>query len=204
MKPLKIIHSDVGPESKAQKTKRISKTVLAIFLSLVVVTAAFFAVYAVSRALMGAQGDGKLKAGSTIEMTLASGEGCMLTLPEDVDIMDVTFTSSDERIARVDPAGKVDGLREGKAKITAEAGEFSAACDFTVTAADDSALPAEVTTAYTANSETLNKNKERRWYAPAVQMGLTLRRRVNSKPLPRAFGRRCTATRPMNFYTVSM
>ena len=161
MKPLKIIHSDVGPESKAQKTKRISKTVLAIFLSLVVVTAAFFAVYAVSRALMGAQGDGKLKAGSTIEMTLASGEGCMLTLPEDVDIMDVTFTSSDERIARVDPAGKVDGLREGKAKITAEAGEFSAACDFTVTAADDSAQPAEVTTAYTANSETLNKNKEK-------------------------------------------
>ena len=163
MKPLKIIHSDPGPETAGQKTKRISKTVLAVFLSLVVVTAAFFAVYTFSRIMMDANGNGgKLRAGGSIEMELACGDAFILTLPEDVDVMDVTFTSSDERIARVDAAGRVDGLKEGKATVTAEAGNFTADCKVTVGAAAEKDQPAEITTAYTANADVVSKNAEKK------------------------------------------
>lgn len=159
MKPLKIIHSDGAPDLGAPKNKQTAKIILALFLSLVVIVAAFFAVYAVSRALGGAddKNSTELKAGATTEMTISVNEACLLTLPENVDILDVTFSSSDEKIARVDPSGKVDGLKEGEAKITAESEFFSAACVFTVKKADDAKI-AEVTTAYTANEDKLQAN----------------------------------------------
>ena len=161
MKPLKIIHSDISPEIRAQKTKQTMKIILALLLSLVEVFAAFFAVYAVSRAMMGEDESSELRAGAMTEMTISCGEICMLTLPEEVEILDVTFTSSDERIARVDSAGRVDGLKEGKATITAESEEFSASCEFTVEKAAEESAVTEVTTAYTANTDILNANSKK-------------------------------------------
>lgn len=162
MKPLKIIHSDGAPEVGAPKTKQTAKIILALFLSLVVIIAAFFAVYVVSRAIRGSDNEnsGELKAGAVTEMSISVGDACQLTLPDNVDVLDVTFSSSDEKIARVDPAGKVDGLKAGEAKITAEAQNFSASCVFTVKKADD-AKTAEVTTAYTANADAVKANLEK-------------------------------------------
>ena len=44
----------------------------------------------------------------------------------------VTFASNDESIATVDPAGKVTGLKKGKAVITASCKGITARCTFTV------------------------------------------------------------------------
>lgn len=162
MKPLKIIHSDGAPDIGGHNSKQTAKIILALFLSLVVIVAAFFAVYAVSRAVRGTddENNSELKAGATTEMTIAAGDACQLTLPENVDILSVTFTSSDEKVARVDPSGKVDGLKEGKAKITAENGTFSASCVFTVEKAGNHKVT-EVTTAYTANADILSANAKK-------------------------------------------
>ncbi len=160
MKPLKVVHSDPAPETGAKKKSHTGKIILALFLSLVVIVAAFFAVYFVSRAMgEGQKNDSNLRAGATTEMTIPAGGACLLTLPDDVDVLDVTFSSSDDKIARVDPSGKVDGLAEGKAKITAKAEGFEASCNFTVEKAAEQ--PAEVTTAYTANADVLSKNIEK-------------------------------------------
>ena len=162
MKPLKITRTDAMADLGTGKGKRILKTALAIVLSLVVVFAAFFAVYAVSRSIMdGDKDESELRAGATTEMTIARGETCLLTLPDDVDVLTVKFTSSDERIARVDPSGRVDGLKEGSAKITAESIGFTAACEFTVEGTVETPAVTEVTTAYTANADILSENMKK-------------------------------------------
>ena len=52
--------------------------------------------------------------------------------PDDATDKAVTWTSSDASVAQVDAQGKVSALKEGKAVITATAGEKSATCDVTV------------------------------------------------------------------------
>lgn len=158
---MKVLRYNGSYRYKAQRRKQILKTTLAIALSLAVVCAAFFAVYAVSRSVAEKQSDAglvsELKDDATTAMTMPQGEVCMLTLPEGVDVLDVQFTSSNAKIARVDPAGKVDGLNEGTATITATDGEFSAACEFRIEAAKKE-QPAEITTAYITNQDILNEN----------------------------------------------
>lgn len=161
MKPIKVMRYNGSFRHKAQRKKQILKTSLAVALSLAVVCVAFFAVYAVSRSVSEKQSDagskGELRDDATIDMTMSAGEACVLTLPEGVDILDVKFSSTDPKIARVDPAGTVNGLSEGTATITATDGEFSAACKFRIEVAKDE-QPSEITTAYTANQDILNEN----------------------------------------------
>ena len=64
--------------------------------------------------------------------TLIKNQSEILTvtyLPEDTTSdKTVTWTSSDETVAVVDENGKVTGLKEGKAVITAKVGEFTSDC----------------------------------------------------------------------------
>lgn len=167
---------------KEQRKKQISKAVLAVILSLVVIAAAFFSVYAFSRSVSEKQSENntlteKLSADATTEMTMKHGAVCMLTLPEDVDIREVAFTSSDEKIVRVDSAGRVDGIKEGTATVTATDGDFSAACLFTIEAAEKTKAPSEITTAYLANLDTLYANIEK---SRDNLYHLTVNRRTNT------------------------
>lgn len=49
---------------------------------------------------------------------------------------DVTWSSSDENIAKIGSDGTVDGIKEGKIVVTATAGDVNATCNVTVTATD--------------------------------------------------------------------
>lgn len=162
---MRILRYGGASPHDAQRKKQILIGVLAVFLSLVVIVAAFFAVYAFTRGLAGGDKEPKstvaLQPDATAEMTIAGGDICTLTLPESVDVLDVTFTSSDPKIARVDPSGRVDGISPGTATITAVSDAFSAACKFIVDKAREKTRPAEVTTAYYANVERLNENIEK-------------------------------------------
>ena len=165
MRPIRIKRSNGSVRSMEQKKKRIQKTVLALFLSLVVVAAAFFTVYAVSRNIEANKTDEdlteELRPDATVDMTMQRGESCTLTLPEGVDILNTKFTSSDAEVVRVDDAGKVDGLKEGTATVTATAEEFSASCVFRIEKAENKRKTSEVTTAYLANLDVLYDNIEK-------------------------------------------
>lgn len=162
MRPIKIMRSNGSVRMKEQRWKQIQKGGLAIFLSLVVLAAAFFTVYAVSQSVAsnksGDEKTEKLEADSTVDMTMQRGEVCMLTLPEDVDILTTRFVSSDPSIVRVDSAGKVDGMKEGTATVTASSEDFTASCVFRIEKAERKRKTSEVTTAYLANLDTLYAN----------------------------------------------
>jgi len=181
MRPLKILRSDGLFRYKELKKKQVIKIILALFLSLVVIGAAFFTVYAVSRSMTAEESDektGELQADATTVMTIARGEFCSLLLPDEVDINDVAFTSSDERIIRVDAAGRVEGRAEGDAVVTAASEDFTASCNFRVKGEKKTPEVTEVTTAYTANADILAENikegKTNRLYR------ITVNRRTNT------------------------
>ncbi len=136
---------------------------LAVFLSLVVICAAFFAVYAISRGVAEKSGDmqsGRIRMGATNNISINRGDVYMLTLPEGLDAADVTFTTSDEKIVRVDSAGRIDALSEGRAKVTAASDSFSVACEFRVDKAKSNQGVSELTTAYIANLDRIEENSK--------------------------------------------
>ena len=53
--------------------------------------------------------------------------------PDEATDKTVTWTSSDDTIAKVDANGLVKGIQPGNAVITAKAGDCSATCQVTVT-----------------------------------------------------------------------
>ena len=62
---------------------------------------------------------------------MTMGETLTLTAtlkPEDAIATDITWTSSDQKVATVDKEGNVEAVGVGTATITATAGEFSATC----------------------------------------------------------------------------
>ncbi|RDY22464.1 hypothetical protein CHF27_013280, partial [Romboutsia maritimum] len=62
--------------------------------------------------------------------------------PEDTtEDKTVTWTSSDEKIAKVDKNGKVTGIKEGKAIITAKVGDKTVTCEVTVKAISKPSKP---------------------------------------------------------------
>lgn len=141
--------------------KQIVKLVLAVVLALAVIAAAFLAVYWFSHR-PGVQDNSTraLKNEGRTEVAISMGETCMLTLPENVDIRDVQFSSTDESIVRVDDAGRADGISEGEATVSAKSKDFSAICVFRVGAAQPEEEITEVTTAISANRDALEKNRE--------------------------------------------
>lgn len=100
----------------------------------------------------------RLQNGEPILMNVSEGDICMLNMPEGVDLKDVVFSSSDPKIARVDDAGHVDALSEGKATVKAVAPKFAAECLFTVAKAEEKPL-SELTTAVKANEDILEQNR---------------------------------------------
>ena len=158
--------------------KQIVKLVLAVVLALVVIAASFFAVYWFSHrpgvrdnSTRALQNEGKT------EVALSRGETCMLTLPENVDVRDVRFTSSDDSIVRVDDAGRADGLAEGEATVSAKSKDFSASCVFHIGKAQPKQTVTEVTTAVTANQDALEKNRES---GTADLFNIVVNRRTNT------------------------
>ena len=115
------------------------------------------------------------------ELNLQVGELCMLTLPSGTDIHGVTFASDNSGVVRVDSAGRLDALREGKANITAVSDSINAVCVCTVTAApsEETSGDERLTTAYTANEDILAQN------TAMMEIGeylysLTVNRRTNT------------------------
>lgn len=75
------------------------------------------------------------------EISLSVGDEVILTAtvaPDNATDKAVSWQSSDPRVASVDQGGRVKGLSEGKATITAHAGGRSASCEVTVS---QSAIP---------------------------------------------------------------
>lgn len=161
---MKIKRSEGSFSLRELSKKQVLKYILAIVLALVVVSTVFFAVYALSRSLTDssdttdADSSKELLDGETTEAQVACGEVCMLTLPDGVDVRDVVFSSSDESVVRVDPSGRVDGLEEGTATVTATSFNFTASCVFTVGKANPKGRMWEISTAYRANIDLLKEN----------------------------------------------
>lgn len=70
------------------------------------------------------------------------------------------FVSSDDSIVSVDSGGRVDAKNEGKATVSIKALGFESSCEITVEKAEKSDKSNYVTTAITANLDTLEKNKK--------------------------------------------
>ena len=70
---------------------------------------------------------------TSLELNKGESETLTATVrPDDATYKDVTWRSSDEKIATVDENGKVTGVAAGDAEITATAGDMEATCYVTV------------------------------------------------------------------------
>ena len=81
-------------------------------------------------------------------LTLKEGATAVLVAtvkPDDATDKTVTWSSSDETIATVDNNGKVTGIKEGEATVTAKAGDKTATCKVTVSNYVFTIDPTEVT-----------------------------------------------------------
>ena len=70
------------------------------------------------------------------------------------------FTSSDESIVSVDSGGRVDAKKEGTATVSIKALGFDSSCEITVEKAEKRDKDDYITTAITANLDTVEKNKK--------------------------------------------
>jgi lipoprotein-anchoring transpeptidase ErfK/SrfK len=118
-----------------------------------------------------------LRSGEALRMTLRAGEIQMLAVPSEVDIREVTFTSDNEAVLRVDAAGRVDALSPGTATITATAGDYTAACEVNVGEPAETKPLRERTTAIIANLDIMNANKA---VSKDNLFNITVNRRTNT------------------------
>lgn len=96
------------------------------------------------------------------QLSLKVGELCVLSVPEGVDIREVSFSSDNSSVVRIDDSGRIDALGTGTANIRAVAENLNALCECTVTPADPVETDPEerLTTAFSANAEILRGNSE--------------------------------------------
>lgn len=76
------------------------------------------------------------------------------------DLSSLEFESDNPEVLTVDSGGRVDALKEGVATVTATCKNFVGKCEVTVEKAQEQAPKSEITTAYTANQDIVEKNKE--------------------------------------------
>lgn len=97
----------------------------------------------------------------TTSLIIKVGEVHILTAAvADKDIDTLEFTTSDSEVLAVDSGGRIDALKEGEATITATGEDFFGECRVTVNKAEENTTDAEYTTAYVANLDIVEKNKE--------------------------------------------
>ena len=81
---------------------------------------------------------------TTLSLTVGGEETLMATVkPDDATNKTVTWTSSNTGVTTVDSNGKVMAVAAGEATITAKAGNQTAKCEVTVTAAEEATVPVE-------------------------------------------------------------
>ena len=116
--------------------------------------------------------------GENTNLNIEAGDIHILTVPiKSRNVETVQFESSDESILTVDSGGRIDALKEGQAVITANGKDFSGTCTVTIQKSSKASQPAEYTTAYTANLDILEKNKEDGSKNP---YSVTINRRTNT------------------------
>ena len=95
----------------------------------------------------------------SLTLSLAAGEAKIISVAADEEKLLTKWISSDEKTASVDSGGRVDGLKKGKTKITAEfADGHKLTCEVTVDPARKEEAVSKFSTAITANNDILNKN----------------------------------------------
>lgn len=98
--------------------------------------------------------------GQSTSLIIKAGEVHIFTVPVDEKAMEkVEFISSDPQVLSVDSGGRIDALKEGQATVTAQGKDFSGTCTVTVEKAEEVDAPSEYTTAYVANLDIVEKNK---------------------------------------------
>ncbi len=111
---------------------------------------------------------------SQTALSLEEGKTATLTAvvkPDDATNKTVSWSSSDNGIAKVDDKGVITALKAGKATITAKAGEKTAACTVTVTA---KAVAAETKISLDRTSATLKTGETLTLKATVTPEGKTL------------------------------
>lgn len=179
MKPIKIMRYGGSARFQPPKPEKpIGKIVIAVIAVLLLIVLAAFVIYKVTTPQPEKEEkpvNMTMQDGIPVKVDLNVNDACTLTLPKAIRLREVTFTSTDDSVIRVDAAGHADALKEGKATVTATARNFKAECDFTVKEPVDVARN-ELTTANIANIETLRKNMEQ---GSANLYSITVNRRTN-------------------------
>ena len=116
--------------------------------------------------------------GEKVTMNMTVGEVGLLAMPERADITQITFTSDNPGVVRVDSGGRVDALQTGSAKIIATAVGFNAICECSVASAPVNSAEKDqpITTAITANEDVLARNAAK---SPDELYSITVNRRTN-------------------------
>ncbi len=179
MKPMKIMrYGGTYHPRPTRPENHIGRKVIAVIAVLLLITLAAFVIYKVTTPQPEPKEEPvnmTMQDGIPVRITVNEGDACMLTLPKAIRLREVTFTSSNESVVRVDAAGHADALKEGKATVTATARNFKAECDFNVTAPVNVAKN-ELTTAIIANVDVLKANMEK---SSENLYSITVNRRTN-------------------------
>lgn len=163
MKPIKVMR--YGSKYNYEKSpSKFNKRLIISVIAAVLVVALVALIVVKMKTIKNAREDNEavsleMKDGQTIAMNVKTGDVCLLTMPSAVDMKEVSFTSSDPAVIRVDPAGHTDAMTVGTATVTAKARNFTAQCEFTVAENTEPDRPDELTTAIKANEDILAKNQ---------------------------------------------
>lgn len=111
-------------------------------------------------------------------LILTKGDIAVLTVsvPEE-DIQSLMFECDNTDVLTVDSGGRVDAISEGEATVTATAKDFSGTCTITVKKALENTQSQQVSTAYVANLDIVEKNKED---TSKALYSVTVNRRTNT------------------------
>ncbi len=168
MKPMRVIRNNGSYRRRAQERRRITRITLTSTLALVLVAVSVFLYLRMYGGVDIAdaprlQGDSMsyvMNDGEVVELRVYTGETGILALPDEMTVEETSFSSDNPDVVRVDDGGRLDALSAGTAVVHARAGSFDSVCELTVEKGSDAPLPSEITTAYSANTEIVEKNRQ--------------------------------------------